>query len=179
MGRQVNFYAQPEDLREFLNFVMENGDVLLTTMDGHEAKVHPINYLDAIPQETLCFWRRDMIPALAREWVPDPGYFRIDYLHLPVIELSASFTCEWERMPAIGLGRIYGQFDTYLEKPPAFLRGYERICRWIRRNWRPSPVGFGGYVANAAYTFYERGGLLLPAFNPPPTPVWRAELATT
>lgn len=177
MGRQINFYAQPEDMKVLVDFILGREDVVISTRDGNEAETHPLSYLDALPQETLFFWRRDMAPTIEREWVSDPGYFRIDSLHLPVLELSASFTCEWEGTQAIGLGRIYGQFDAYLEKPAAFSKWYDQICRWIRRNWRSSPVGFGGYIATAAYSFYERGGLLLPAFKPPPTSVWKAELA--
>jgi len=73
---------------------------------------------------------------------------------------------------------LYGEFDKHLAKPPEFEKWYERLVRWIRKNYRKHPSRIiGGYVGPAAYEFYEEGGFLLPSFRPPRTDAWLAELA--
>jgi len=73
-------------------------------------------------------------------------------------------------VPALAQGRIYGVFDS---KPVEFEKWYERITRYIRKNWRRNPVSWlGGYVGPAASEWCDSGGLLLPTYVPPVTNDW-------
>jgi len=97
-------------------------------------------------------------------------YYTVDGFGQPILEFSASVSTEWEGMPALTQGRIYGIF---LARPAEFEKKFERITRYIRKHWRKNPVPIlGGYVGPEAVAWFESGGLLLPMFTPPPSADW-------
>jgi hypothetical protein len=144
--------------------------------DSDSAHVEPIGNQEIGPDKTFCLWNRELLPHLEREWVPNPGYYRLDTLYKPILEFTPSFTAIWEDNPALGQGRLFGNFESYLEKPQGFAKWYDRLARWIRANYHKNPRGTGGYVGPGAYEFYEGGGYLLPNFLPPRTKEWLALL---
>jgi hypothetical protein len=100
----------------------------------------------------------------------DPPYYLADEQEEAILELSPSVLTEWRGLPALTQGRIYGVFDS---KPVEFEKWYERIIRYIRKNWRKNPVSWlGGYVGPAASEWFDSGGLLLPTYIPPVTDDW-------
>ena len=165
-----------QDRNEFAHLVSENDAAVMTLRDSDTSRVQPLGDLDIGDKKTLCLWNRRILPHLERRWIPDPGYYRIDSLRLPVLEFNSSFKATWEGEPAIGQGRLFGDFDIYLEKPPDFLKWYERLVRWIRKNYRKSPTNWGGYLAPAASKFFDDGGYLLPQMLPPITEEWLLEI---
>jgi hypothetical protein len=176
MGRQIHFYMLPEDRNVFIRLVQEHDLVVATLRDSDSSEVQPLADLDVGDKKTLCLWNRRLLPRLERKWIPDPGYYRVDGLQTPTLEFSSSFKAIWEGKPALGQGRLFGDFDLYLGKPPDFEKWYEHLTRWIRKNYRKSPTRTGGYVGPAAYEFYNEGAYLLPQFLPPTTEAWLAEI---
>jgi hypothetical protein len=177
MGRQIHFYMLPEDQNAFLRLVQERAPVVVTARDSDSAKVEPADDHDIDPGKTLSLWNRALLPRLERKWIPDPGYYRVDGLKTPVLEFTPSFSGNWESKPALGQGRLFGDFDSYLGKPEEFGRWYESLVRWIRQNYQKNPASTGGYVGPAAYEFYKDGGYLLPNFLPPRTKEWLTEIS--
>jgi hypothetical protein len=167
----------PEDQKAFLRFVQERDPIVIITRDSDSAEIQPIADLAIGRDKTLLFWNRKILPSLEREWVPAPGYFTVSELRMPILEFTPSFTATWEGKPGLGQGRLFGNFEPYLGKPPDFEKWYETLTRWIRKNYRKSPRGTGGYVGPAAYEFYMKGGYLLPNFLPPRTKEWLAEIS--
>ncbi len=49
---------------------------------------------------------------------------------------------------------------------------FEAISRWIRKNYAKNQLLTGGYIAATALAWHQSGGVLLPLFQPPPTPAW-------
>jgi hypothetical protein len=176
MGRQIRFHMLPEDQKAFLRVVQEHDPIVIITRDSDSAEIKPIADLDIGHDKTLCFWNRKILPSLEREWVPSPGYFTVSELRMPILEFTSSFTATWEGKPGLGQGRLFGNFEPYLGKPPDFEKWYETLVRWILKNYRKNPRGTGGYVGPAAYEFYKGGGYLLPNFLPPRTKEWLAVL---
>lgn len=176
MGRQVHFYMLPEDRSAFLRLVQEREPVLVTLRDADSSEIQALADFDVGDKKMLCLWNRRLLPHLERKRVAEPGYYRVDGLHTPTLEFSSSFKATWEGKPALGQGRLFGDFDPYLEKPPDFEKWYEHLTRWIRKNYQKSPTSMGGYVGPAAHEFYSSGGYLLPQFLPPRTEVWLAEI---
>lgn len=175
MGRQVHFHMLVEDQKEFLRVVQDRDSTVVTLRDFNSSQVAPI--AEAVTTDrTLCLWNREILPNLERKWIPDPGYYRIDTLKAPILEFAPSFTATWEGKPALGQGRLFGNFEPHLGKPESFRRWYEKLVGWIRRHYRKNPAGTGGYVGPAAYEFYEQGGYLLPSTLPPRTKEWLAEI---
>ncbi len=176
MGRQVHFYMLREDRRAFLHYVQEHHPVAIILRDSDSSEVKPLADLNVSNGKTLCLWNRRLLPLLERDWVPDPGYYTIDGLRTATLEFSSSLITTWEGKPALVQGRLFGDFDPYLGKPPEFEKWYESLVRWIGKNYQKSPTSMGGYVGPAAYEFYNEGGYLLPQFRPPRTEVWLAEI---
>jgi hypothetical protein len=169
----------PEDQHAFLDFVQRRDPVVVTDRSGCSAGILPVKHFDDNRIQILCLWHRGILPELSREFIPesDQGpYYTVDDFKLPVLEFVSSFQATWEGKPALGQGRLFGNFEPYLGKPPEFEKWYLMLARWIRQNYRRNPTGLGGYVGPAAYEFYEKGGYLLPNFLPPRTKEWLAEI---
>ena len=177
MGRQIHFYLLPEDRNRFLRYLQERDPVVIVSRDWHSREVEPLSSANIEPGQSVCLWNRKFLPHLERQWIPDPGYYRIDGLNTAILEFTPSFAAIWEGKPALGQGRLFGNFEPYLGKPEAFEQWFDSIVRWIRRNYQRNSSGFGGYVGPAAYEIYKSGGYLLPNFVPPRTQEWLAILS--
>ena len=176
MGRQIHFYMLPEDRASFLHLVQERDAVVVIARDSDSAEIQDATELDIGSDKVLCLWNRKFVPHLKREWMADPGYYRVDVLRTPTLEFISSFSGTWEGKPALGQGRLFGNFEPYLEKPAHFENWYESLVRWIRTNYQRGTEELGGYVGPKAYEFYQKGGYLLPNFVPPRTRQWLAEI---
>ena len=167
----------PDDRHAFFGFVQGRDPVTVTLRDTSSAKIQAVADLVVGDSSTLSLWNRRILPRLEREWISksEQGpYYRIDALRMPVLEFTSSFHAKWEGKPALGQGRLYGNFNPDLRKPPEFEQWYEALVRWIRKNFHRSPANLGGYVGPTAYEFYQQGGYLLPNFLPPRTKEWLA-----
>jgi len=109
----------PEDRSAFIRLVQEHDPVVVTLRDSNSSEVQALADLDVGDKKTLCLWNRRLLRSLKRKWIPDLGYFRVDGLQTPTLEFSSSFKATWEGKPALGQGRLFGDFDPYLGKPPA------------------------------------------------------------
>ena len=180
MGRQLLFYVLPEDRQLFLDYVCREAAVVIFQRDSDSPKVSPLSDLQSEESRTLCLWNKKFLSSLQREFIPDSDegpYYRLDTLELPVLEFNSSFRARWEGKPALGQGRLFGNFEPYLGKPPEFEKWYGALVRWIRKNFRRNPTGLGGYVGPAAYELFQKGGYLLPNFIPPRTKKWLARIS--
>jgi hypothetical protein len=176
MGRQIHFHLLPEDRDAFLGFVQEHDPVTIVLRDADSAELECVTDLNIAGGKTLCLWNRKLLAQLERKWIPAPAYYRVDGLWTPTLEFMESFSTTWEGKPALGQGRLFGDFDLYLGKPPEFAKWYDTLVRWIRKHWKKNPAGSTGYVGPAAFEFYEKGGYLLPQFLPPKTKAWLTEI---
>jgi hypothetical protein len=175
MGRQTHFYMLPKDRSEFLGVIQEHDSTTVVLRDSDSSQVEAIGE-DVGADKTLSLWNRKLLPNLERKWIPDPGYYRVDSLKAPILEFTPSFAATWEGKPALGQGRLFGNFEPYLGKSEEFEKWYESLVHWIRQHYRKNPASTGGYVSPAAYEFYEHGGYLLPNFLPPRTKEWLTEI---
>lgn len=179
MGRQIQFYMLSEDQNAFFRYIQEKDPVVVTAMiDRESPEVRPVGDIASVRNPMICLWNRALLPVLKRKPIGEADHrsYVIDTLHLPVLEFDPPIMTQWEDRPALVQGRLYGQFDQYLGKPPEFEKWYEGLVRWIRKNYKKNPAGFGGYVGPAAYRFFLHGGYLLPNFLPPRTDIWLAEI---
>jgi hypothetical protein len=54
-------------------------------------------------------------------------------LQTAALEFIPSFPATWEERPAIGQGRLFGEFDPDLGKPPKFEKWYESLTDEFER----------------------------------------------
>ncbi len=171
MGKQTQFHMLAEDMEMFLDFVRKHDPVLVTLRSSDSPKVTPLS--DPLTEtDVMTLWNKALLGSLERKLIQRPGgsdYYRVDD-SLPTLELSPSRPIEWNGKPALLQGRVYGFFD----KPFAgFEKWYNVIARWIRANFTKSPLKLlGGYIGPGALRWFQDGGVLLPMFEPPPTPEW-------
>jgi hypothetical protein len=173
VGRQVQLHALPEDCEQLLHFIHGRDPVLVTDWTSESMMVAAVQH----PCQRggwYCLWNQALLPHLTRTFIPESkrgAYYRVDSA-LPVIEFSYPSPVQepWNGRAAQTQGRIWAGFET---ENRHFERWYNALARWIRKNFVKNPVPLlGGYVGRAAYDWYQKGGLLLPMFRPPPTPEW-------
>jgi hypothetical protein len=147
MRRQIQLSILPADANDLIGTIGSTELIEIAARSGDSAELQP---LQSIPDDVrdLVLWSRRFAPTLKRRYIAsaNPPYYLADEQTEPI------------------LGRIYGVFDA---KPPEFEKWYERIVRYIRKNWRKNPISWmGGYVGPAASEWFDSGGLLLPTYVP-------------
>lgn len=177
MGRQIQFYMLRDDRDAFLRYALDDDDLVALISEGSDSPiVRPLDQGSLKTEGAIYLWNRRFLPRFKRHWMPGPRYYGVNVLSLPVLEYCGSKVTNWEGRVALTQGRLYGVFDSYLGKPPEFEKWYERLIRWIRKNYRKSPTSIGGYLGPSAHELFEKGCYLLPQFTPPQTESWLAEI---
>jgi hypothetical protein len=160
-----------DDCASFLDFVRERDPVVVVLRDSDSPRVEAVGDPCEASKAT-CLWNQSLLPALTRSYIPNAEsrpYSRADD-DLPLLEFSASIPVEWEGLPGLLQGRIWGAFETTNQRQ--YRVWYEAIVRWIRKRYiRYEPLK--GYIGPAAREWHKRGGILLPMFKPPVTEEWR------
>jgi hypothetical protein len=173
MGRQTQLHVFPKDVNELLVAMHDKEPLEVALRRGPTSAPDRLPFIpDSFGGQILVLWSERFAPSLQREYVTiaQPPYYRVNEQTESVFELSLSALTTWENQPALTQGRIYGVFEN---KQPAFEKCYERIIRYIRRQWRKNPAAWmGGYVGPAASDWFEKGGLLLPNYIPPVRSDW-------
>src|SRR5258708_13396655 len=113
MGRKILFPMLPSDCALFVGFLDRRDPVIATARDAGSPKVEPIaNPCDA--KKPISLWNRSLLPSLTREYIAnadDGPYYRVDD-SLPVLEFYPSILTEWQGLPALLQGRVWGAFNT-------------------------------------------------------------------
>lgn len=174
MGKQIEFYCLKNDNEMLFSFLKEKWNVIFVERSGDAPSVVSVSP-PLKPGRTYCIWNPGILETLEREYIQNAEreHYRVDEFLLPVLELTLSIETEWEKRPALVMGRIYGIFE---RKPVEFLKWYEAIVRFIRKNFHRNHGRMGGYIGPAAMEWHQRGGLLLPIFIPPVTDAWKRVL---
>lgn len=178
MGKQILLYMLADDHRSFCRYVKDECGMHFVERDGESPTVTSISCDSYRSGETLCIWDQQLCPDLNRKWIPDPGYYRLDTLRLPLMEYQISVPAEWEGAQALCQGRIFGNFEPNWKKPEQFLKSFDKLTRWVKGNYQKAPKELGGYVGPSAWAFFNEGAYLLPAFVPPETNEWKKLLNT-
>lgn len=178
MGKQIQFYMLPEDCACFLRYVQERDPVIVVPYTSRSGRLQEA--LSPCEGGWFCLWNQALIHSIEYQYVAESkvgAHYRIDD-SLPVLEFSPSSTLEiWNGRSALRQGRIYTGLSA--KKGDNFVRWYNALSGWIRRNYLNNPDKFiGGYVGPAALEWFKQGGLLLPMIYPPTTPEWLAVFET-
>jgi hypothetical protein len=173
MGRQIQLHVLPKDVNELLVAMHDREPLEIAMRSGNSATPERLAFIpENVSGQTLVLWSERFSPNLQRDYVAtaQPPYYQVHEETESVLELSLSDLTKWDDRPALTQGRIYGVFEN---KRAELEKCYERIVRYIRRQWRKNPaVWMGGYVGPAASEWFEGGGLLLPNYIPPVRSDW-------
>lgn len=178
MGRRIQLHMTAVDRYEFCRYAQYHLGLQFGWRDGEAQSVDRLSCEDVGEAGTAVVWSEGLCQNLRRKWIPNPGYYRVDTLRLPVMEYVPSSTAKWEDQPALCQGRLFGDFEANLGKPKQFLRSYQVLHTWVKKNYRKAPNELEGYVGPSAWEFYSQGGYLLPFFVPPRIPEWLSSIAS-
>jgi len=181
MGRQINFYTLTEDERAFVEFLSRKDaltfalpfsntpglDVstpkkILGSNSSEIRKVLIIN--EGFPIEAQYIRK---IHTKEQEGIAElvdlenESIYRVDTLNSTVIEWSRSRPRPDGQLAP---GRIWAEMTrledgVIVDKDPGFIQWYERIARWLRKNYQRVEGQFR-YFGPAAAKWYAEGGVL-------------------
>ena len=170
MGRQILFHMLPADCTAFFQFLTTHDHVIATARDADASRVEALDK-PCESKKPICLWNRSILPSMMRLYIAnadDGPYSRVDD-SLPVLEFSPSIFTEWEGVPALLQGRIWGAFESQDDRHRAW---FESIRRWIRKTYIKTDAP-ESYISLAVQEWRKTGGVLLPMFIPPATDAWK------
>jgi hypothetical protein len=178
LGKQVNFFMQPQDEQLFLSFVFSDPETVLISRSNSEPSIQVIDrltYSDQLSKRGAhLFWKRtfriDPIDIHMVEYkqynevVVDlistgkTGYV-IDTAKAPVIEYAPSRNLG---NGVINRGRIwagmrYVQDGLWVHKGKEFESWYDRIARWLRKNFSRTPESGFFYLGPSLLMLHQEG----------------------
>ncbi len=180
MGRQVRFYALPEDENKFFSFTLKNTDTVFIFPRSDTPELNLLGRELPLPTDewSLVIWntkfpieqqnvrktRLRKHDDVQKDYVEtgEIAYF-LDEMNAPVIQLSRSFI---NNKNLLIKGRIWAEMyalgdDELIYKGDKFAKWYERLSRWIRRNYSRHN-DLDGYFGDEALKWYKSGGELGP-----------------
>jgi hypothetical protein len=141
MGRQLEFFMNSEDEKEFLEFVKRSGDVEILPHHIYSLESAGVTRLPEPVAENfnyaLYLFNRSASSRLITRYVDSLDCYIVDDSVSSVIE----FTRTIREGSTIRPGRIYAQFKyvdadgNWASKEPEFQKWYETLARWIRKNY--------------------------------------------
>lgn len=171
MGRQIAFYMVSEDCKEFLAFVQKRDPVFVIPFNAGSSEVKQVQSpCDRDTRGRYCLWNQSLLSSFSYEFVPksDAGPYYTTKSRAPVLEFSWGPPVEWSRRPSLLQHRVWCSFEYRGEKTKDLERWFNRIVRWIRKNYYKNPSHeLDGYVGPAALEWFKNGGYLLGTYLPP------------
>lgn len=169
MGRQVNFYMLPEDEKQFIEFVRSTGDIAVYNWKNETP--YPPEILEFPPPFSVpssfdyCIFNKSLGSAVKTTFIEKQGYYTIDMTNSLVIEFSR---CGLKNNK-LREGRIWAEFkivvgNSFQGKEEEFLKWYQKIARWIKRNYKRMENGW--YIGPKTEEWVQNGGTLIYAYQP-------------
>jgi hypothetical protein len=180
MGKQVRFYALPDDEKiiwDFVRTIPDTFSIVTTSTDStpksffiylDTSQLKPIfrEYFISLgnPDALIPYIRKAMPSVYNRELMDfvktGEIFYRID-TDAPVIEFSSSF---FQEDGKLAQGRIWADLyrlekDQFIYKGDEFKDLYETLAKWIRNHFKKLK-GVDGYFGKEALEWYQKGGII-------------------
>jgi hypothetical protein len=159
MGKQVNFYAAPDDINALIEFVIsKKGGCCLSGRagTGREPVIEQFA-APVIPDKGpfVLLARKVDLGALIIGKHPVHGYWYVSQFESPVIECTFPVVCDGE-LPS---SRLWFQTDSVTSE---FIKWADSIHRWVRKHCERVPVWWGSeFVGRSAKRLLEAGEITL------------------
>jgi hypothetical protein len=177
--KQVNFFMLPKDERLFLSFVFKDPEVKLITKTNNQPNIREIDqfeYLKGNSQKGMdyLFWKQSF--PIAQSDIKKVEYKRYDENIMKILPtgetgyvLDTMKTPVIEYMPSLNLGggiinrgRIYADMycvkdDVWQRREKAFESWYDRIARWLRRNFFKTSDSSFFYLGPTLLKLHQEG----------------------
>lgn len=148
MSRQLSFYLTPADMRTAVGRISECGEIVL--LHSRSTQPRPLPAIDFAengqPCPNLVVTRPSLLDAIVLREVELQGYWSVDILRSPAIELRVS-SYDGQK---IGEGRLYFEtsyFSQYgkVNKPEAFLSWASCVLKAFKKTLKRN-ARMGAYV---------------------------------
>ena len=165
MGRQINFYMAPNDEKTFLDYVLSTGNVAIIGQPSPTNQPRILkDFNPTVRDETLWLtvylWNQDTTPQVFLRAVETQGYYVVNFFKSEVVEWGRCYLDMEKKI--LRRGRIWMEAydlegDQFIKKSEAFIRWFERLQRWVRKNCEKSEGASGRYVGREALLLKDYG----------------------
>ena len=164
MGKQVNFYMDERDEREFVTFILSDPDARICLHESRDGELEFItNFVDPTvsPSVPLDLWHSAKSPPPIFEHLENQSAYFIDRLQSEVIEFSR---CHLDGQ-TLTRGRLWmeqrklnSERTELLMKNKAFNQWYQKLANRVRKRGQRNSAGH--YVWPGAAEHLAAGGFL-------------------
>lgn len=164
MGKQLHFYMVDKDEDEFLQFVWSTGDVVILPQTSHLQGEETFSSFRALAGrklgESCHLWNRSISPEPVIKYVPEQGYYWLDFMQSEVINAMRSKSID----QTLSMGRLHIEDKvsrpdgSLTEKSVEFLKWFNELCRWIKKTY---PSKFDGAWISARAEALAKTGVQL------------------
>lgn len=166
MGRQVNFFLNPQDMLELIGRVQRKIPLVIFRRQSPDnqpivVSEHEFQRLDEIDYG-LCITSPDLLDSVRFRYVPEQEYFYFDVLHSLAIEFGQ---CKVNN-GKLSRGRLYYVAWYYadngekVEKDPLFIKWAQSVLRMAMKGLSRDPDS-GFYIGPHAERLYTEGKIEL------------------
>jgi hypothetical protein len=167
MGRQINFYMAPNDEKIFLDYILSTGEIAIIGEPSPTNQPRVLtDFTPVVADETLWLtvylWNQQTTPQVFMEAVETQGYYLVDFFKSEAIQWSRCYLDT--QKPILRRGRLW--IETYhfedeqpIKKTEAFIRWFERLQRWVRKNCAKSDEYQGCYIGDEALVLKQEYGI--------------------
>lgn len=166
MGHQVNFFAAPSDIKALQRRIGEIEPMCLLHDRSRVAEPRVLPSLDfaegGAPHLFYYVVRKIDLAEVVTEYVPAQGYWTIDVLRSPVVELDSCFFDGriLRRGRVYYVDGFYGPNDEWVEKAEGFRSWAKRVLKVTKKGFKRHDSDYIG--AAASEWLAEAAGKLVP-----------------
>jgi hypothetical protein len=179
MGKQIRFYMHTQDEEEFVKFVLQKSTVKILRVISQDQNfmVEPKSFLNTSDLHQVFFWDSSIGPFsthISRHFrkrfdkaegtYVETGdiFFTFDKTNSPVIEYTRSFIRTDGKLTQ---GRLWADTNRLIDnelvkKDQKFIRWYDEIANWIRRNSKKNNNINDAYILKRTWEWCLTGGKL-------------------
>ncbi|HEX6813854.1 MAG TPA: hypothetical protein VF384_19690 [Planctomycetota bacterium] len=164
MGRQVNFWAVPDDLEDLEAAIRRRHEIEVVHSRSPSAEPRIVDSVTFTEDQhrwlSYCLVRTEDVSQILMRHVPAQGYWVVDTLRSPVVEFDGCFFDQ----RILRRGRVYytdGYYgdDAWVRKPEAFSTWAASVLALTRRRLLRHETNYLG--KRAAAWLEENGGELV------------------
>jgi len=164
MGKQITFFMNSDDEREFVEFVGQNPSTVFIQTHGDRQHFTEFRYPEEMNLSNYLssfwwIWNKEICGKLTvRQFKPDA--FALDTEETSgLVQFHRSFP----RGKVLLAGRLWAEMyaldranQQLVYRGKEFEKWYDKLARWIRNRYTRDPK-YGDYIGSGARAAYERG----------------------
>ena len=170
MGRQINFYMAPNDEKMLRDYILSQEHIAIIGQPSWTNQPCILKDFDpTVADETLWLtvylWNQDITPQVFMKTVEAQGYYVVDFFKSEVIQWGRCYLDMQNnilRRGRLWMEAYHFEGDQPFKKNEAFIRWFERLQKWVRKNCTKCDKYPGCYVGSEALLLKDYGTKFTP-----------------